>query len=314
MKQKNKSASLNLFLTSKSSCLNASLKLYFAPMMKTLLVGMVFLGSLNASAQPGVGGIETLVKMAATKSGTTPAVITGNLLRQVEGSTTALAQTVKNDPLYIFTGGKLNETSLQYLGKEAQGALVQMGRAGALKSIATTAEYNSQFAFSTSLTRAAESTPLSANGQVKVAVDPDRLIEAEVRGIGLSDDVATELATELKTFRSETGVSYTNRGMCQGLNDEAAQNFTQFLKSTRENLKRTKANCPGQFYGSLAESWIHFEKGLGREGGQLWNAVQKVQTCYTSARMRPGVLTAIDAISKKTGGVVPTNAPTGCPL
>jgi hypothetical protein len=294
-------------------------------MMKTLLVGMFFLGSLNASAQPGVGGIETLVKMAATKSGTTPAVITGNLLRQVEGSTTALAQTVKNDPLYIFTGGKLNETSLQYLGKEAQGALVQMGRGTAFKSIATTAEYNSQYAFSTSLTRAAENTPLSANGQVKVALDPVKvreaaeekanlLIEDEVRAIGLSDNVATELTTELQTFRSQTGVSYTNRGMCQGLNDEAAQNFTQFLKSTRENLMRTKANCPGQFYGAIAESWIHFEKGLGREGGQLWNAVQKVQTCYTSARMRPGVLTAIDAISKKTGGVVPTNAPTGCPL
>lgn len=315
MKKNSKSSSLNLFLIAKSTCPNATLKLNFAPMIKTLIVGMVFLGSLNVWAQPGVPAIEALIKLAATESKTSTAAITNNLLKQVEGSTSALAQAVKNDPLYVFNRGKLDEKSLGNLAPEAKGALVQLGRAGALKSIAGTSKFTSEYAFATSLTRAAESTPLSANGQVKVAVDPHKLIENEVNSIGLSTDVAGKLSSELKQFHKETGVFYTNRGMCKGLNDEAAENFSKLLKDTRENLGRTRQNCSGQFYASIAESLLKFENALGRTGDKVWSAAEKVcGVCYCANRMRPGVLAAINAIKVKNAGVLPAGAPTGCPL
>ncbi len=311
-------------LLPESTCRIFSDGLSSALMMKNLIVGMVFLGSFTAQAQPGVAGVEALVRLAATKGGTSAAEVTRSLMTQVErqatttaaSTTGALAQAVKNDPLYIFTKGNLDEKSLRYLGPEAQKALIQIGRNTTFKGISSTTEFANQLQFVSSLSRASETTPLSANNQIKVAVNPnaDASIAREVESLGLSKNVADELKNELITFRNETGISYTNRGMCQGLNDEAASNFSKLLRDTRENLKRTRQNCPAQFYGSIAESWIHFENGLGREGSKLWSAVEKAQICYTRARLRPGVISAIQAISAKTGGVVPKTPPTGCPL
>jgi hypothetical protein len=293
-------------------------------MMKNLIVGMVFLGSFTAQAQPGAAGVEALVRLAATNGGTSAAEVTRSLMTQVErqaasaaaSAPNALSQAVKNDPLYIFTKGNIDENALRYLGPEAQKALIQIGRSTTFKGIASTTEFANQLQFVSSLSRASETTSLSATSQIKVAVNPnaDAAIAREVESLGLSKNVADELKSELITFRNETGISYTNRGMCQGLNDEAASNFSKLLRDTRENLKRTRQSCPAQFYGSIAESWIHFENGLGREGSKLWSAVEKVQTCYTSARLRPGVISAVQAISAKTGGVVPKTPPTGCPL
>jgi|GEM_PF-4191868 len=287
------------------------------PMMKALIVGFVFLGSFTAHAQggPAVAALEKVITMASVQGKTTTAAVTRSLLSQVEGSSSALAQAVKNDPLYIFNKGNLNEESIRYLGDDAVGALIQIGKSSTFKGVANVAELQDAYALSTSLTQKLEDVSLSANGKVKVAVNPELAIENEVRSLGLSESVTNELANELKAFRTESGISYTNRGMCKGLDDEAATNFASLIRDARENLKRTRAKCPAQFYGSLAEVWIHFQKRMGRDGDALWRAVQKNQTCYTSARLRPGVLNAVNVISEKNGGQVPgeTEA-SGCPL
>jgi hypothetical protein len=311
-----KSQSFKVNQLSKSSCRNFPYGLKCAPMMKTLIVGMAFLGSLNVWAQPAavVGGIESLVRKAAT-SELTAAKITSSLMQNVKNpssANSAIAQVVKNDPLYVFTNGQLDENALKYLGTDAQQALAKLGRGNVFKGVAES-DFNS-LAFSTSLDRAAEKVPLSSNGKVPVSVDPDKLIEAEVKSIGLTDNVATELATELKSFRNEVGVSYTNRGMCKGLNDEAAQSFSKFLRDTRTTLKTTRQKCATQFAGAIAANWLLLEKSLGRTGEKLWDATRKVQLCYTGKRMQPSVLLAIDQIQKKHGGALPEGDSVACPL
>jgi hypothetical protein len=282
-------------------------------MIKALIVGFVFLGSLTAHAQ-GLA-LQKVIALASAQGKTSSAAVTRSLLTQVEGSSSALAQAVKNDPLYIFNKGSLNEESLRYLGNEAQSALLQIGKATTFKGISSLPEFESALRSVGSLEHAADNVPLSKNGKIKTAVDPELAIENDIRSLGLSEAVATDLATELKAFRSEAGLSYTNRGMCKGLDDEAATNFTAFVRDARENLKRTRAKCPAQFYGSIAEVWIQFQKRMGREGDALWRAVEKNQACYTSARLRPGVLSAVNQISEKNGGQVPAeNEASGCPL
>jgi hypothetical protein len=282
-------------------------------MLKAIIVGFVVLGSVSAHAQ--VTALERVVALASTQSKTSSSAIVKNLFSQVEGASGALSQAVKNDPLYIFNHGNLNEESLRYLGADAQSALLQIGRSTTFKGVSSLAEFENALSSVSALSRAAEHTPLSATGSVKSAVSVEALIEQDIRALGLSEPVTQSLANELKTFRSETGISYTNKGMCKGLDDEAATNFVGFLRDARENLKKTRLKCPAQFYGSIAEVWIHFQKQMGRSGDTLWRAVQKNQTCYTSARLRPGVLNAVNQISEKNSGQVPAeNELTGCPL
>jgi hypothetical protein len=282
-------------------------------MIKALIVGFVFLGSLTAHAQ-GVA-LQRVITLASTQGKTSTSMVMKDLFSQVEGASGALAQTVKNDPLYVFSRGSMTEESLQYLGVEAQNALLQIGKNTTFKSISSLSEFQNAESSVRSLSRASEGVSLSANGKVKVAVSPELAIEQEVRSLGLSESVTAELSSELKTFRTETGISYTNRGMCKGLDDEAATNFVGFLRDARENLKRTRAKCPGQFYGSIAEVWINFQKRMGRQGDSLWRAVQKNQVCYTSSRLRPGVLNAVSQISEKNSGAVPAESElSGCPL
>ena len=282
-------------------------------MIKALIVGFVFLGSLTAHAQGPA--LQKVIALASAQGKTSSAAVTRSLLTQVEGSSSALAQAVKNDPLYIFNKGNLNEESLRYLGNEAQSALMQIGKATTFKGISSLPEFETALRSVSSLEHAADNVALSSSGKVKTAVNPELAIENDIRSLGLSEPVATDLASELKAFRSEAGLSYTNRGMCKGLDDEAATNFTAFIRDARENLKRTRAKCPAQFYGSIAEVWIQFQKRMGREGDALWRAVEKNQTCYTSARLRPGVLSAVNQISEKNGGQVPAESEaSGCPL
>ena len=282
-------------------------------MIKALIVGFVFLGSLTAHAHGPA--LQKVIALASTQSKTSTEAITRSLLTQVERSSSSLAQAVKNDPLYIFNRGNLNEESLRYLGNEAQSAMMQIGKATAFKAIAGLPEFETALRSVSSLEHAADNIPLSATGKVKTAVNPELAIENEVRSLGLSETVAADLAAELKAFRSEAGLSYTNKGMCKGLDDESAAGFISFLRDARENLKRTRAKCPAQLYGSLAEAWILFQKRMGREGDALWRAVEKNQVCYTSARLRPGVLNAVNQISAKNGGQVPVeNEASGCPL
>jgi hypothetical protein len=282
-------------------------------MIKALIVGFVFLGSFTAHAQGPA--LQKVIALASTQGKTSTEAVTRSLLTQVEGSSSALAQVVKNDPLYIFNKGNLNEESLRYLGSEAQSALLQIGKKTTFKAVSALPEFEIALSSVSSLEHAADNIPLSTTGKVKASINPDTVIESDIRSLGLSEPVATDLANELKAFKNETGLFYTNRGMCKGLDDEAATNFTAFVRDARENLKRTRAKCPGQLYGSIAEVWIHFQKRMGREGDALWRAVEKNQTCYTGVKLRPGVLSAVNQISQKNGGQVPAeNEPSGCPL
>ena len=289
-------------------------------MIKALIVGFVFLGSLTAHAQGSA--IQRVIALASAKSGTSTEAVMMSLTTQVGNAaksnlpaTKALGQIVENDPLYIFNNRSLNQESLRYLGKEAQSALLQIGKTTTFKGVSSLPEFESALRSVSSLEHAADNIPLSANGKIKSGVNPDLAIENGVKSLGLSEAVAADLATELKAFRSEAGLNYTNKELCKGLDDESATNFAGFLRDARENLKRTRAKCPSQLYGSIAEVWILFQKRMGREGDALWRAVEKNQTCYTSARLRPGVLSAVNQISEKNGGQVPAeNEASGCPL
>jgi hypothetical protein len=285
-------------------------------MMKTLFVGFVFLGAITVHAQPSAlvrveGPLAKMLGIASARLNTPTATLARNLLNQakVAGIPTAL----KMDPVYSFTQGNLDAEGLALLGEEAQVALIQVGKNTTFKSVMGLPESKLALSGVQNLDRL-DNVRLSSDGVVKSSVNPESLIEDEVRAVGLSKQVSAELSTELKAIRSEVGISYTNRGMCKGLDDEAAANFTSFLRKARENLRRTRERCPNQLYGSIAESWIQFQKELGREGASLWRAVEKNQACYTSARLRPGVLAAVQRISDKNGGKVPQGEPTGCPL
>ncbi len=283
-------------------------------MIKALIVGFVFLGSFTAHAQ--VPALQKVIALASTQGKTSTEAVTRSLLTQLESSSqSGLASVVKNDPVYTFNNGNLNEETLRYLGSEAQSALLQIGKKTTFKAVSALPEFEIALSSVSSLEHAADNIPLSKNGQLKSSISSDVVIESDIRSLGLSEPVATDLANELKAFKKETGLFYTNRGMCKGLDDEAATNFAAFVRDARENLKRTRAKCPGQLYGSIAEVWIHFQKRMGREGDALWRAVEKNQTCYTAGKLRPGVLSAVNQISQKNGGQVPAeNEPSGCPL
>jgi len=108
-------------------------------MIKALIVGFVFLGSFTAHAQ--VPALQKVIALASTQGKTSTEAVTRSLLTQVEGSSSALAQVVKNDPLYIFNKGNLNEESLRYLGNEAQSALLQIGKKTTFKAVSALPEF-----------------------------------------------------------------------------------------------------------------------------------------------------------------------------
>ncbi|MBU6153773.1 MAG: hypothetical protein KGP28_05680 [Bdellovibrionales bacterium] len=282
-------------------------------MIKALIVGFVFLGSLTAHAQMPV--LKKVVEAVASEGKVSGSQVATGLMNQVKSSSSPLARVVQEDPLYKFTNGNLDEEGLRYLGNDAQMALIQLGKTTTFKSVSNLADFEIALKSVSSLENAVKNVPMSKNGYIKSAVSVEDAIENEVRTLGLSESVAADLSKEMKGLYSDFGLRYSNRGMCKGLDDEAATNFAAVLRDTRENLKRTKMNCPSQLYGAIAEVWIQFQKRMGREGDSLWRAVEKNQTCYVAQGLRPHVLNAVNLISTKHGGQVPAeNQATGCPL